>query len=137
VTKSRRFPPPWSVEETEACFIVRLLLGSFLSWPLYEAREKSKVGGTDTLSKRGVCSVPPSTVPFGVFRNTLIETHVPPFTIGLVGHRNRSEQQECRPIVPDRNGPARNSPPLFREATVNMGLFPLSFLPLLSRVGLR
>jgi hypothetical protein len=23
VTEARRFPPPWSVEETDACFIVR------------------------------------------------------------------------------------------------------------------
>ncbi len=32
---SRRFPPPWSVEETDACFIVRDASGQALAY-VYE-----------------------------------------------------------------------------------------------------
>jgi hypothetical protein len=38
VPESRRFPPPWTVEETDACYIVRdrneQALGLSASWPL-------------------------------------------------------------------------------------------------------
>ena len=33
---ARRFPPPWSVEETAACFIVRDHNGQALSYVYYE-----------------------------------------------------------------------------------------------------
>ena len=33
---SRRFPPPWSVEEEEACFIVRDHNGQALAYVYYE-----------------------------------------------------------------------------------------------------
>jgi len=33
---SRRFPPPWSAEETEACFIVRDANGQALAYVYYE-----------------------------------------------------------------------------------------------------
>ncbi len=32
----RRFPPPWSVEETPACFIVRDASGQALAYVYYE-----------------------------------------------------------------------------------------------------
>jgi hypothetical protein len=33
---SRRFPPPWSVEETDACFIVRDANGQALAYVYFE-----------------------------------------------------------------------------------------------------
>jgi hypothetical protein len=33
---SRRFPPPWSVEETDACFIVRDANGHALAYVYFE-----------------------------------------------------------------------------------------------------
>ena len=33
---ARRFPPPWSVEETEACFIVRDADGHALAYVYFE-----------------------------------------------------------------------------------------------------
>jgi hypothetical protein len=33
---SRRFPPPWSVEETDACFIVRNATGQALAYVYFE-----------------------------------------------------------------------------------------------------
>ena len=33
---SRRFPPPWSVEETDACFIVRDKNGQALAYVYFE-----------------------------------------------------------------------------------------------------
>jgi hypothetical protein len=32
----RRFPPPWSVEETDACFIVRAASGQALAYVYFE-----------------------------------------------------------------------------------------------------
>jgi hypothetical protein len=34
--KPRRFPPPWSVEETDACFIVRDHSGQKLAYVYFE-----------------------------------------------------------------------------------------------------
>jgi hypothetical protein len=34
--RSRRFPPPWSVEETNACFIVRDGKGQALAYVYFE-----------------------------------------------------------------------------------------------------
>ena len=36
MTESRRFPPPWTVEETDACFIVRDHNGQALSYVYFE-----------------------------------------------------------------------------------------------------
>jgi len=33
---ARRFPPPWSVEETDACFIVRDANGQALAYTYFE-----------------------------------------------------------------------------------------------------
>jgi hypothetical protein len=33
---TRRFPPPWSAEETEACYIVRDANGQALAYVYYE-----------------------------------------------------------------------------------------------------
>jgi len=32
---ARRFPPPWSIEETRACFIVRVGAGQALAYVYY------------------------------------------------------------------------------------------------------
>ncbi len=34
--QTRRFPPPWSAEETDACFIVRDANGQALAYVYYE-----------------------------------------------------------------------------------------------------
>jgi endo-1,4-beta-D-glucanase Y len=34
--ETRRFPPPWSAEETEACYIVRDANGQALAYVYYE-----------------------------------------------------------------------------------------------------
>jgi hypothetical protein len=34
--ETRRFPPPWSAEETEACFIVRDANGQALAYVYFE-----------------------------------------------------------------------------------------------------
>ena len=36
MTSSRRFPPPWTVEETEACFIVKDQTGHSLAYVYFE-----------------------------------------------------------------------------------------------------
>jgi hypothetical protein len=36
VSAPRRFPPPWTAEETEACFIVRDLNGQALAYVYFE-----------------------------------------------------------------------------------------------------
>ena len=36
VVPERRFPPPWSVEETDACFIVRDANGQALAYVYFE-----------------------------------------------------------------------------------------------------
>jgi hypothetical protein len=39
---ARRFPPPWSVEETDACFIVRDHNGQALAYVYYEQEPGSR-----------------------------------------------------------------------------------------------
>ena len=41
VLDRHRFPPPWSVEETPACFIVRDRAGQALAHPYYEESDAS------------------------------------------------------------------------------------------------
>jgi hypothetical protein len=36
VTEARRFPPPWTVEETDACFIVKDHTGHSLAYVYFE-----------------------------------------------------------------------------------------------------
>jgi hypothetical protein len=36
VPEPRRFPPPWTVEETEACYIVRDVNGQALAYVYFE-----------------------------------------------------------------------------------------------------
>jgi hypothetical protein len=43
---SRRFPPPWSVEETDACYIVRDANGHALAYVYFE--EEPGAGGDET-----------------------------------------------------------------------------------------
>ena len=36
LSATRRFPPPWSVEETDACFVVRDANGQALAYVYFE-----------------------------------------------------------------------------------------------------
>jgi len=47
---ARRFPPPWSVEEEDACFIVRDANGQALSYVYYES-EPGRRSAAKLLSK--------------------------------------------------------------------------------------
>lgn len=47
---NRRFPPPWSVEETDACFIVRDSDGQALAYVYYEA-EPGRRGAAKLLTQ--------------------------------------------------------------------------------------
>ena len=38
----RRFPPPWSVEGTEACFIVRDAKGHALAYAYFEKKTRQR-----------------------------------------------------------------------------------------------
>jgi hypothetical protein len=40
---SRRFPPPWSVDEQEACFIVRDANGQALAYVYFEDRTDRRI----------------------------------------------------------------------------------------------
>jgi hypothetical protein len=42
---NRRFPPPWSVEETAACFIERVANGQALAYVYYEEEAGATIGG--------------------------------------------------------------------------------------------
>jgi hypothetical protein len=42
---ARRFPPPWSVEEQEACFVVRDHNGQALAYIYYENELGRRFGG--------------------------------------------------------------------------------------------
>ena len=46
----RRFPPPWSIEETDACFIVRCGLDQALAYVYYE-EESGRRSAAKLLSK--------------------------------------------------------------------------------------
>jgi hypothetical protein len=37
---ARRFPPPWSVEELEACFVVRVHDGQQLAYVHFDRRDR-------------------------------------------------------------------------------------------------
>jgi hypothetical protein len=51
VTSARRFPPPWSVEETDACFIVRDANGQALAY-VYFKGEPGRRSAAHLLSER-------------------------------------------------------------------------------------
>jgi hypothetical protein len=38
MAEARRFPPPWSIEELEACFVVRDNSGQALAYVYFEAQ---------------------------------------------------------------------------------------------------
>jgi hypothetical protein len=50
MTESRRFPPPWTVEETDACFIVRDHNGQALSY-IYLEIEPGRRSAAKLLAK--------------------------------------------------------------------------------------
>jgi len=43
--RNRRFPSPWSVEETDACFIVKDHNGQALAYVYFEDEPGSEIGG--------------------------------------------------------------------------------------------
>ena len=47
---SRRFPPPWTIEETDACFIVRDANGQALAYVYFE-EEPGRQSAAKLLSK--------------------------------------------------------------------------------------
>jgi hypothetical protein len=48
-----RFPPPWAVEETPTCFIVRDANGQALNYTYYFTEEMSLGGDADNAHQRG------------------------------------------------------------------------------------
>ena len=50
MTETRRFPPPWSIEETPACYIVRDGAGQALAYVYYE-EEPGRRSAAKLLSK--------------------------------------------------------------------------------------
>ncbi len=40
----RRFPPPWSVEETDACFVVKDRAGQVLAYVYFEDESGRRIG---------------------------------------------------------------------------------------------
>ena len=42
---SRRFPPPWTVDETEGCFIAKSRTGQNLAYVLPRERTGTAIGG--------------------------------------------------------------------------------------------
>jgi hypothetical protein len=52
MTETRRFPPPWTVEETDACFIVRDHNGQALSYVYFE-EEPGRRAAAKLLTRRG------------------------------------------------------------------------------------
>ena len=70
MVENRRFPPPWSIEETDACFIVRDREGQAFTYVYYEdepaANESGKgrqwiltATGSGTNNCNNYCLVPP------------------------------------------------------------------------------
>jgi hypothetical protein len=53
----RRFPPPWSVEEQDACFVVRDHDGQQLAYVYFE-EEPGRRAAAKLLTKEGACSSP-------------------------------------------------------------------------------
>jgi hypothetical protein len=49
----RRFPPPWSVEEQAACFVVRDSNGQQLAFVYFRGSAGAKIGGKTTDAGRG------------------------------------------------------------------------------------
>ena len=49
----RRFPPPWSVEEQEACFVVRDHNGQALAYVYFEDEPGREIGGEIIGAGRG------------------------------------------------------------------------------------
>ena len=50
---ARRFPPPWTAEETDACFIVRDASGQALAYVYFEEEPGRTSGGEATDPRRG------------------------------------------------------------------------------------
>jgi len=53
VISSRRFPPPWTVEETDACFIVKDHTGHSLAYVYLEEEPGRRIGSAPDDARRG------------------------------------------------------------------------------------
>ena len=53
MSDARRFPPPWSVEELDACFVVRDDSGQALTYVYFEDEPGAEIGGKITDTGRG------------------------------------------------------------------------------------
>jgi len=59
VISSRRFPPPWSVEETDACFIGRDHGGQALAYVYFEEEPGRRAAGSCSPATRLGAVIPP------------------------------------------------------------------------------
>ena len=50
---ARRFPPPWSVDELEACFVVKDSAGQKLAYVYFEEEPGPALGRQATHQRRG------------------------------------------------------------------------------------
>ena len=50
---TRRFPPPWSIEEQSACFVVRDHNGQALAYVYFEDEPGAEIGGEIIDAGRG------------------------------------------------------------------------------------
>jgi hypothetical protein len=50
---TRRIPPPWSVEDTDACFIIRDANGHALAYVYFEEEPGWRSGGASPHPRRG------------------------------------------------------------------------------------
>ena len=48
-----RLPPPWMIDETDACFIVRDVNGQALAYVYYEQEPGAALGGAPPHPRRG------------------------------------------------------------------------------------
>jgi hypothetical protein len=70
-TPARRFPPPWSVEETGACFIVRDNGGQKLAYVYYQEEPGRRSDGQAVVSRRSEASNS------GITRDLAVLAHSP------------------------------------------------------------
>lgn len=50
---ARRFPPPWTIDSTDACFIVRDANGQALAYVYFEDEPGGSLGGAPPHPRRG------------------------------------------------------------------------------------
>ena len=68
----RRFPPPWSVEETDACFIVRDANGQVLAYVYFEEEPGRRAAAAPAALRARIRTARPCPAPadgWGVHRS--------------------------------------------------------------------